>query len=126
MLEVSYPEDCGNSPRKLLLRDFNIAFAKGDTQAVLDLLSDNITWDIVGDRVIEGKAAFQEALAGMAGSEAAGLRIDSIITHGTTAAANGLITLRDGKQDAFCDVYLFAGAGRNAKMTRITSYAISL
>lgn len=30
MLKVSYSEDCGNSPRKLLLRAFNITFVKGD------------------------------------------------------------------------------------------------
>ena len=123
-MKVTVEEDCGNAPRKLLLRDFNVALAAGDLGAVLDRVSDDIAWKLVGNQVVEGKAAFERALQGST-MKVAHLRIENIITHGKTAAVDGELELENGFKLAFCDVYRFTGAGRRAKIDRITAYVVS-
>lgn len=124
MLRIIAPEDCGNAPKKVFLKDFNIAFAKGDVSAILECVTDDIRWIRVGEAVIEGKAEFAAALNAMKDTVATELVIDTLITHGNTASANGLITV-GGVAYAFCDVYRFKGF-KNAKLNMITSYVIDL
>ncbi len=44
MIKVTCKEDYANAPKKLLLRDFNIAFGKGDVNNICSHLSDDIVW----------------------------------------------------------------------------------
>lgn len=57
-IKIIAPEDCGNAPKKLILRDFNIAFYTGDKDFILDNISENITWNIIGDSIVQGKEEF--------------------------------------------------------------------
>ena len=127
MTQVICSDDCGNSPRKAQLRDFNIAFAHNNAEAVLEQLSDDIVWTMVGDRVIRGKEAVAQALAEMAGDQpAAELRIHHIITHGTDAALDGVISFDGGRRIAFCDVYVYSGHAKTARIKEMTSCAREL
>lgn len=120
-------DDCGNAPRKALLRDFNVAFAHNDAEAVLEPLSDEIVWTMVGDRTIRGKDAVARALAEMAGEKPAlELRIDHIITHGTDAALDGVISFEGSRRIAFCDVYVFSSHAKSARINEMTSYTREL
>jgi hypothetical protein len=51
------------------------------------------------------------------------LRIDHIITHGYTAALHGTMAY-GGKRRWFCDVYVFDGASKHAKIKEMITYAI--
>lgn len=126
MLQVHCPVDCGNAPRKQVLKDFNIAFAKSDVDAILEMVRDDIVWEIVGERRIEGKDAMRAALEAMKETQVTELHIHHIITHGNEAAANGVITMKNGVKYAFCDVYVFAGFTKAAKLREITSYGSEL
>lgn len=126
MLKVHCPVDCGNAPRKQVLKDFNIAFAAGDVDAVLSIVHDDIVWDIVGERRVEGKAAMRATLEAMKDSRATELHIHHIITHGNQAAAHGVLTFEGGMKYAFCDVYVFAGFSKTAELRQITSYGLEL
>lgn len=44
------------------LKDFNIAFAKGNLEIIADSVTDDIVWNIIGDRKIEGKENFMQEL----------------------------------------------------------------
>ena len=55
MVKITVGEDCGNAPKKELLRDFNIAFVKGDVDHLLQNITDDIQWTMVGDTLLEGK-----------------------------------------------------------------------
>ena len=123
-MQLTVNEDCGNAPRKLVLRDFNVAWAAGDVAAVADWVTDDVWWNRVGDRVVEGKGELERAVAEMTGDAATRLRIDNIITHGATAAVNGAVELDSGSRYEFCDVYRFAGHGKNARIAEIASYAV--
>lgn len=71
---------------------------------------------------VQGHEALIAALR--AGPEATALTLHTVITHGDTAAVDGVIMLENGESYAFCDVYRFRGASKTAKVKEITSYVI--
>lgn len=125
MPQVNVSPNCGNSPKMQFLRDLNIAFAKKNAEDILARVTDDIVWDIVGDRRIEGKSAFSHALQTMNSTDVTTITIETIITHGKYGSANGIIDLKDGSQVAFSDVYHFTSAtGKAIKL--IKSFNIAL
>lgn len=125
-IHIECEENCGNSPKKLLLRDLSIAFAKNEIDFWLEWMQDEVVWDIIGDRLIQGKENVEKALKEMKDSTVQELRIHNIITHGNTASLNGMLVRKEKENIAFCDVYHFAGFGKKAKIKKITSYVIYL
>lgn len=123
-MRVEVKSDFESSPRKLILRDFNVALASADVETVLGWVSDDITWKLVGNQVVEGKEEFQKALGG-SNMRVAELVIENIITHGKTAAVDGELELENGFRLSFCDIYRFKSAGSQAKIDRITAYVVS-
>jgi hypothetical protein len=65
MTRVILSDDCGNSPKNIFLTKITTAFAKGDSKFILGSVTDDIRWNIVGDKVIEGKDRFAEAMKQM-------------------------------------------------------------
>lgn len=122
-IRLSVPEDCGNAPKKAVLRDFHMALAEGAKELLSDMVSDHVTWRIIGGEVLEGKEAFLRKAAELNEDKTKELEIYNIITHGYTAAANGK---RVGAKRIyeFCFVYRFSSAAKNAKIKEITSYII--
>lgn len=109
-----------------MLQELNDAFAKSDTDTILEMVTDTIRWNIIGEQSVEGKEAFREMLISMQGSEPLELTIHNIITHGKSAAVNGEMKMPgENKAYAFCDVYKFSGF-KNPKISEMTSYAIEV
>jgi hypothetical protein len=54
MTKVIIGEDCGNSPKNIFVQELTIAFAKGDMKFSLNNVTDDVRWNRVGDRLIEG------------------------------------------------------------------------
>jgi hypothetical protein len=125
MANITVDADCGNSPKKFFLKDVNIAFVEGNTSFISDSIREDIIWNLVGDRIIEGKADFIPALLEMKKDSAEELIISNVITHGKQAAVNGILLLQNGKHLAFCDVYEFSGA-KGTSIKSIVSYVIEL
>lgn len=123
-IKVECAENCGNSPKKMLLKDLSIAFAKNEIDFCMDWMTDDVVWDIIGDKLIRGKGDFEKALNQMKDREVQQLSIQNIITHGNTGSVNGTLVLKDKRSVAFCDVYNFRGFGKNSKIKAITSYVI--
>lgn len=120
-------EDCGNAPKKKLLLEWNVARVNGDVGFLLQHVTDGVVWDRVGVGRIQGQDRLAEALTSMMDPPVAELRIDHIITHGYTAALHGALTYGDGeKRRRFCEVYVFNGASKHAKIKEITTYAIDV
>ncbi len=126
MTKIIVDEDCGNAPKILLLRDFNIAFAKQNAEFVLQNLTDNIRWDRVGDKLVEGKDQVAKEVDKMQQTKTAELTIKNIMTHGNVGAVDGITKLDNGKSYAFCDVYRFSSSAKDAKIREITTYIIAL
>lgn len=110
MTKIIVTPDCNNAPKKRLLKDFNIAFATGDTEVLNGMVSEDITWIIHGDKQVVGKAGFSKEIESMKQYVADELTIHTIITHGAEAAVNGVIKM-GGNNYVFCDIYRFTSAG---------------
>lgn len=125
-IKIECAENCGNSPKKKLLKDLSIAFAKNEISFCMDWMTDDVLWEIIGQQVIKGKGDFEKALNQMKDRQVRQLLIHNIITHGNTGSVNGTLILHDKQSIAFCDVYRFRGFGKNSKIKAITSYVIAL
>jgi ketosteroid isomerase-like protein len=124
MTKIICEDDCGNAPKRLQLRDLNIAFAKGDIAGVLEYLSDNVVWDFVGQERIEGKANVEAFLQKAAEREKEELHLINIMTHGNIGGANGTVTLKGNAPYHFSHIYAFTSGAKTAKIKAITSYVI--
>ncbi len=122
MTKISIKPDCGNAPRKEFLKSFNIAFATGDADFIIDHVSDDISWMIYGDKYITGKEDFNKEINIMKDYTADEVVIHSIITHGREAALNGEMKMGE-KVYAFCDVYQFTNTTSNI-IKRMDSYVL--
>ncbi|MFA7688054.1 MAG: nuclear transport factor 2 family protein [Moheibacter sp.] len=125
MTKIVSSPNCGNSPKMEFLKEFNIAFAKGNIAYIAENVADEIDWNIIGDRKIEGKEKFKKELEKMKSEKATELIIDQILSHGKEGAVNGIIKMQNGKKYAFSDFYKFQGA-KGATIKSITSYVIEI
>ena len=123
MAKIKVQPDCGNSPRKLFLKDLNVAFAKGHLNFITDNIPDNILWNIVGQKQISERENYLIELKKASNWKVQELIIETIITHGPDASVSGTIIKSDKKQFAFCDIYRFKGAG-GFIINSITSFVI--
>ncbi len=126
MVNIVVQPDCGNAPKKELLRDFTIAFPKQQASFLLDNIADEIQWEMVGDKLINGKIEAEKSINAMMDDSIKELVIKEIITHGDTGSVNGTMEFKDGSKFAFCDIYKFTSHAKDAKIKEITSFIIAL
>ncbi len=55
MTKITIPQDCGNSPQQVFLKEFNTAFAKADVEFIIDHVSEDIVWWTLGGKKLERK-----------------------------------------------------------------------
>ncbi len=125
MTKIISSPNCGNSPKMTFLKEFNIAFAKGNLEFLTENVMDEIVWNIIGDRRIEGKEKFIEELKKMKGEKTTELTLEQILSHGKEGATSGIIKMENGKKYAFSDFYVFKNTKSTALKT-ITSYVIGI
>tara|TARA_R110000868_G_scaffold259361_5_gene517269 strand:+ start:24850 stop:25227 length:378 start_codon:yes stop_codon:yes gene_type:complete len=125
MTKITVRPDCGNAPKKDFLKEINIAFAKGNSDFLLERVTDKIVWNIIGDKKLEGKKKVTEVLEKMKTEKASELILDQILTHGKEGAVSGIMKMKNGKKYAFSDFYEFNTA-KGVKVKSITSYVIEL
>ena len=125
MTKIMIGEDCGNSPKNILLQNLTIAFGKGNSKFILDKVTDDIRWNIIGDELIQGKDNFAKALQRKKNVKITEMAIHHIATHGKSGAANGTTKLKNGKILGFCDVYEFKDT-KGTLVKEITSYVIEI
>ncbi len=124
MTKISVSPDCKSAPKKAFIKDFNIAYATGDANFIIDHVSDDIVWNLHGGKNIKGKKEFSKEVNIMKDYTTDEVVIHSIITHGTEGAANGEMKMGDSTY-VFCDVYRFTGAGSNI-IKQMDSYVIKI
>jgi hypothetical protein len=111
--------------RHTFLVELNQAFASGDISFMLNHVTDDIEWRIVGTDLISGKDAYAESLKQMTSPDPLVLEIHSILSDEANACVSGVMHIREGHYVEFCDVMKFKNAESNL-ITRITSYAIEI
>lgn len=123
-MKIIVQEDCGNSPRKAILRDFVIAIVEKDSQLILTYMDEFITYQEVGKMGIQGSSQFLSYIEEQTGDEVRELELLTIITHGKTAAVNGKVVILDGREYHFAAIFLFTGATKTARIKEITNYLV--
>lgn len=125
MTKIISSPNCGNSPKMEFLKQFNIAFAQGNIAFLIENVTHDIAWNIIGDKKIEGIEAFKEELEKMQSAKATELILNQILSHGKEGAVNGLMTMENGNRYAFSDFYIFQST-KGEKVKAITSYCIEV
>ena len=103
-IKITVPEDCGNAPKKRILRDFNIFLIIKDYTTLIENIADDITWNIIGDEVIEGKSEFINKIDELYKDKITELLIYDIITHGYVASAHGKV-IGTNEYLHFCHIF---------------------
>ncbi len=123
MTRIKIEPDCGNAPKKLLLKDFNVACAKGNQKQIINYLTEDVDCEIAGGEKLRGRENFIAALKLSPKCKAKELIVEVIITHGAEACVNGKIIGADNAQYLFCDVYKFKSAG-SSQISHVTSFVV--
>ncbi|MGB3633319.1 MAG: nuclear transport factor 2 family protein [Rubrobacteraceae bacterium] len=124
MVDVVVEEDCGNAPKKVLIKDWLVSLATGEIDAVTSQLTEDAQWDVAGSRAAEGMKGVSTIVAELGTLPVATLVIGNILSHGKRVAADGSLRLRDGREVRFAYFFTFSGHGRTAKISEISTYAI--
>lgn len=126
MAKITVQTDCGNAPKKAFIRDFEVAFPRKSREVILDSIADDIHWEMIGDQVIDGKAEVIKMIDTMLDGSYKELTIETIITHGDTGSANGMMVFEDGSTFGFSDVFKFSSNGKDAKIKKLQSYLVEI
>ncbi|WP_042221178.1 nuclear transport factor 2 family protein [Oceanobacillus manasiensis] len=108
-------------------RKINHAFMTGDVDTIYENMTEDITWNMVGNTVIEGKEAVIKEMEPMRGFETEH-QIKEVITHGNMAVIEGTMTMDENggnKKYAFCDIYKL-NKHKDGKIKEITAYLIEI
>lgn len=125
-MKIIYPEHCGNAPKKILLIDLYKAVAVQDDDFILNNLTDDSVLHIVGLREVVGKENVISAVNTLVAKGLTEIIIKDAITHGNTAAVYGSLLFKDDLRIDFCNIYVFRGYSKTAKIREIRSYMINL
>lgn len=123
MTQIYRSEDCGNSPKNIFVQELSIALALRDIDRVLEGISDDVCWEVVGRSPVVGKAAVAEKLSAGKSARVQAVTIHHVVTHGKAGAVDGTIQRKDGSSLRFCDVHEFRNA-KGSSIRAITSYVI--
>lgn len=124
MVTIHEEPDCGNAPRKEILRDLVVAIAEQDLEHLETVLDENISWTLVGSQSVSGRPAASEMLLSLPRVDE--LTFGTFLTHGRGAGVDGMLTMVDGTHTAFCHVLRFPSPVKTAKVIGINSYFIKI
>mgnify|MGYP000928131597 CR=1 FL=1 len=112
------------------IKEIAVAFSNGKFESVYPDLSENIIWNIAGERILSGKAEVIEYCNGVAEyfkSVTTNFTTYNVIVSEDRVSINGGAEfIREGKIISAvesCDVYEF---DNNGKLLKVTSYCIHL
>ena len=110
-MKTTLPTDCGNAPRISIVGDFVTSWARGDSAALEEWLTDDVDW-----AVFAGAPKLGEHLV-------TSLEVTSIITHGRLASCDGFVDTDHGRV-AFSHVFRFASTSKTAKIREARTYLV--
>lgn len=115
--------------REKLLKKLNDAFASCDTDFLNNSVTDNIIWDIVGEKKISGRKDFEKSLDRMSHGGPTKIIVNEIFSSGNRSVVEGIVEffVEPGKKKkyAFCDVYIFSDKDES-KFTELRTYVAQL
>ena len=112
--------------RKDVVEKYFDGFRRGDHEAILACLTDDVVWDLPGFAHLSGKDAFDRAIENDDFEGHPTLTVDRLVEEADTVVAigDGETMHRSGelRRFAFCDVFTFSGD----HVRRVESYLVTL
>lgn len=121
-MKILVPKDCDNAPKRRLIKDIILAYARADKEVLANYFHKDFTLKMIGKLEIVGKEKIMNYLNSIDFRKANTLEVEIIITHGKFASAMGKITY-DDETIAFNNTYEFTSAG-SIVLKRINSFTI--
>lgn len=108
---------------KQLFEDVLATFDNNDSDGLLNLITDDFIWEMVGDQTVNGKAALKKMFDDTPeGMKMTGNTKDIKIVDGDKAACNGMVTMQNAKGETtesyYCDLYEF----ESGKLKRMVTF----
>lgn len=125
-MKITYPKDCGNSPRSMHAAEIAAHLRANDVTKLKDYLAESFRWNTPGES--EG-VDLKRLETMMAQSKNAQIQVSSIsiqtaFSHGKYAAVTSESKLSDGSVSYAHDLIVFSSAGAAAKVQHVTSYIV--
>src|SRR5690606_35523659 len=108
-MKFSFPQDCGNSPKRELIKNICLAVVNNDMAKFYSHLADDIIWEFVENVRLSGKQEVKDFYEKNRTGQVEGMVLDYILTHGKQGSARGNIIL-SARSIHFADFYEFASA----------------
>lgn len=126
MTTVTFPDNCGNSPKSLKTVAFYVALFAANIDEVLKQISDDFEYIIYGDISYKGKEGMRKLLLQIETLDLQKVTIEQVISHGKYAACKGTAQTKDGNSMVFAEMLTFATHSSSAVIKTIESYTIML
>jgi len=121
-MKFSFPQDCGNSPKRELIKNICLAVVNNDMAKFYSHLADDIIWEFVENVRLSGKQEVKDFFEKNRTGQVEGMVLDYILTHGKQGSAGGKIILSDYSIH-FADFYEFASA-KSTQIKKIKSFVL--
>ena len=116
-LEVNIEADWGNAPKKAQVRDWLIALAECDIDAVCREVDADVGWDVAGNQRYDGIDEVQTYVEKLAEEHVDALSMRHLLSQRKQVAAERATT-----SSRFVHVITYTGHGKTAKFAEIISY----
>lgn len=113
MVVIREEPDCGNAPRKTIVRDLVVALAMKDTDFVAPLIAGDVSWTVIGEQHLVGGPAILVWISGL--PVVSEVVFGSLLTHGHEASVDGVLELSDGTKLGFCHPRVTRGGAASAE-----------
>lgn len=124
-MEMIVPKGCDNAPRKQIVIDFAAALLQKREDVIEEYADASIVWHrLKENETVNGMDSLLAASQAEKELGVACLEVEGVITHGKFASINGVLTLADGSEVDFCDIYTFSSAAKSGKVKRVKSYRL--
>lgn len=88
-------------------------FDNNDSDGLLDLMTDDFEWDMVGEQTVKGKEQVRQMFAKMDGSKMISCTKDLKLLDDNKGACHGIVKMKNANGDVsemyYCDLYVFEG-----------------
>jgi ketosteroid isomerase-like protein len=112
-----------STSNKAILEKANAAITARDHEGFLSYCTDDVTWNFVGEQVLQGKEAVRQYMAATY-VEPPTFDVEHLIAEGDFVTAVGKISLNDKNgrlvNYAYCDVWRF----ENGKMAELKAFVV--
>ncbi|OOQ60865.1 nuclear transport factor 2 family protein [Mucilaginibacter pedocola] len=114
-----------NTDNKTILTRANEFVTNGDNEGFLNFCTDDVIWEFVGDRTLEGKEAVREYMKANY-IEPPQFNVEQLIAEGEMVTAIGTIRMKNESgamvNYAYCDVWRF----RDGKMASLKAFVVGV